>query len=616
MSTPKSGAEESGPPSLTHRFRALIVGVIIARGIAGLCATPLFEGWDEYQHVGYIVHLLENGTRPVVNQTEVPLSLIRALREFPQPEAGRLQISDDFRSPSYEGYWRGVPAPGATAPRVETTPADASSGGSGTRLYQAQHSWWYYAMVGPVFQALGGVDNLRLSVGGLRLVNLGFTAAAVWVALGVVASRVRNRRTAGWIAMAIGVQPLFLINGIRVASDAPGAFLAILAASQMMTLAIDDRRLIRRSSALGPLMGAAVLMKAANLALLLPLGVCWMIATLRLRPPVWKAAASAFAVALGAAATVGPELSHNLATYGVASSMQEAIQNHNDGRGARELLAALRDFPIVSYFHQLFVSGLFISSGWSFVGFPLRFARLHAQGVHLAMLGWCFPVVMLVARRLASPGRVGDERRSVERGWGGRTPTFDSVWTPVVCCLICASYGAALLYHSLQSQLAWGASSTGPWYAAPAIPWFLVVVVAGASLWPRLVATPIVAAILFSCLATEQGMIWNHMLPLFSGGAVGFEAMARVTSLQPWYLTTTSFILAEASAVVLLAAAILSIAMGPTKPPSRPTTPAPKTLVERRPRLLGGRASTPISLMTTSPAGSNGPSRNEPARRA
>jgi len=59
-------------------------------------------------------------------------------------------------------------------------------------------------LVSPLFQSLGGLDDLRSSVTGLRLLNLAFIAGAVWIALGVVSRRVRSRRTAGWIALMIG----------------------------------------------------------------------------------------------------------------------------------------------------------------------------------------------------------------------------------------------------------------------------------------------------------------------------------------------------------------------------------------------------------------------------
>ena len=560
MTTPAPESSGNAPLSLNRRFRALIVGLIVARGVLDLCVMPLFEGWDEYQHVAYVAHYLETGERAVFMQTRVPLSLLTAQREFPHSEVGRAQIAEFGRPEGYESYWRqrsGEGSPGSEPFTAEALPRDP-----GVWLYQAQHSWLYYAMVAPVFQALGGVDDLRRSVAGLRLVNLAFTAAAVWVALGVVASRVRNRRTAGWIALALGLQPLLLMNGVRVSSDAPGVFLATVVVSQMMALAIDDRRLVRRSCWLGLLSGAAILMKATNLALLPVMGVCWLVAVVRRRPSISSAAASALAIGLGVAMIVGPETRFNLATYGIPTSMSESIWNHDEGRGLGAMLETLGGFKLFSFFHNLFGKGLLIAGGWSFVkGFP-EITDLYAYSVHLALFGWALLLAPLGVRKLAARFRADEPRRSDGLELGGRARLFDSGWTPVICFLICAFYAAGLAYHALQCLLARGTVMTGPWYAAPIIPWFLVLIVAGASYWPRFVAPVLVAVILSTCVAAEQSMLWIKMLPVYSGGASGLEALRRITSLQPWYLTTYSCALAGLAGALLLATAVLSIAQG------------------------------------------------------
>lgn len=559
MTTPVPESNGSAPLSLSRRFRALIVGLIVARGVLELCVMPLFEGWDEYQHVAYVVHYLETGERAVFMQSQVPFSLLTAQREFPQSEVGRAQIPGEYQPEGYGAYWRG--RAGGDLQRIE--PAAESLGDPPkVWLYQAQHSWLYYAMVAPVFQALGGVEDLKRSVGGLRLVNLAFTAAAVWVALGVVASRVRNRRTAGWIALAIGLQPLLLMNGVRVSSDAPGVFLATLVVAQMMTLAIDDRRLVRRSCVLGLLSGTAIMMKATNFALLPVAGVCWLVALARLRPSIRVVVASALAVGLSVAAIVGPETRFNFATYGIATSMSESIWNHEAGRGLREMLQTLGGFSLFSFFHNIFGKGLLIAGGWSFIqGFP-EITDLYSYSVHLALFGWAILLASFGARRLASRRRSGEAGESDGLELGGRARVFDSGWTPVVCFLICAFYAAGLSFHALQCLLARGTVMTGPWYAAPIIPWFLVLVIAGASYWPRFVAPVVVAAMLVASVAAEQTMLWVKMLPVYSGGASGLEAFRRITSLQPWYLTTYSCALAGVAASVLLATAVLSIARG------------------------------------------------------
>src|SRR5262249_48861303 len=136
-------------------FRALLTGLVLCRGLVYLCIMPPFEGWDEFEHVGYIVHVAETGRPAILGQTQIPHSLLARLIAFPQPESvvalqlGRLGAVD------YKTYWTLTRPPTLRPGEME--------------LYQAQHSWWYYRLVAPLFSALGGVENLRVSVGGLRL---------------------------------------------------------------------------------------------------------------------------------------------------------------------------------------------------------------------------------------------------------------------------------------------------------------------------------------------------------------------------------------------------------------------------------------------------------------
>ena len=280
--------ESAGPPphpgsapSLSRRFRLLLVGLILARGVVELCVMPPFEGWDEYQHVGYVVHVLETGRRATLGETLVPARCGPRWRHSPSP--GRRSPRWARTRPRWATptYWarRGsglVRCPG----RVDPPPSTGAA--SPIKLYQAQHSWWYYRTVAPLFAAAGGVSDLRDSMAVLRLVNLLLTAAAAWIALGVIAHRVRSRRTAAWIGLVIAVHPLFLMNGVRVSSDAPGVLLATLTVA--VALGLDGRLSIRRSGAMGLLAGAAILAKATNWSLVPFLAGCWLFAATRARP--------------------------------------------------------------------------------------------------------------------------------------------------------------------------------------------------------------------------------------------------------------------------------------------------------------------------------------------
>src|SRR3954467_1241202 len=89
-----------------RRIRRLLVGLVVCRGLVLLCALPPFEGWDEYQHVGYVQHVGETGRAASLGETQVPASLVLAQAEFPQPKNALDQIGR-FGAVGHAEYWSG-----------------------------------------------------------------------------------------------------------------------------------------------------------------------------------------------------------------------------------------------------------------------------------------------------------------------------------------------------------------------------------------------------------------------------------------------------------------------------------------------------------------------------
>ena len=84
----------STPPGtrLGARFRLLLAGLVLCRGLVLLCVIPPFEGWDEYQHLGHVMHYTETAEPAVLGATQVPPTLIPAVVEFPQSKNALEQI--------------------------------------------------------------------------------------------------------------------------------------------------------------------------------------------------------------------------------------------------------------------------------------------------------------------------------------------------------------------------------------------------------------------------------------------------------------------------------------------------------------------------------------------
>ncbi|MFO0954137.1 MAG: hypothetical protein U0835_23875 [Isosphaeraceae bacterium] len=521
---------------------ALVVSLVLTRGIVYLCVMPPFEGWDEYQHVAYIQHLVETGRPAVLGETSVPRALLEAAVELPHPEgaaAGQLKATGAL---GHAAFWQrreaGKPSP--------TSRPDAPAVG----LYEAQHASFYYRLAAPLFSAFGGANDLRASVGALRLANVALVAAAVGVVLAALRRVMTHERDALWIGAAVAAQPLFLINGVRVANDALGVLLAAVAVSAgLRWLAEEPREELagRRAFVLGLAAGLAALAKATNLALLPFLAFVWLALAAGRRLSPRSLAVSGVLLAAGfLAATLG-EFRFNLEHYGRLTPMQELVVNGRNGRTWGDLARATAALNWPGLVRRLWLRDSFFAGGWSTLRTHPQITILYGRAVTLGLVGWAWAAGLNAWRP--------------RRGFEPNTPTFATRLVPLGCLVVAGSYTLALGYHRVQSTLAWGEASTGPWYASPALPWFLTLASAGGLCWfgsPRLArfrgALP--AVIAAAGLAADPVAIWGMMLPAYSGGSSGWEALQRIAWCQPAALGTTTLLLAwlaEAALLVSLA---------------------------------------------------------------
>ena len=89
----------------------------------------------------------------------------------------------------------------------------------------------------------------------------------------------------------------------------------------------------------------------------------------------------------------------------------------------------------------------------------------------------------------------------------------------------------ALGWHHTQSIAAWGVSTTCAWYAAMALPCFLILFSEGASHWPQRIGFILTIALIlvygYSDIIGILTMI-NH----YSGGQAGYEAISRIVMIN------------------------------------------------------------------------------------
>src|SRR5688572_12260380 len=169
-----NGRDDATDPRERRRRRAwwLVAGLLIAAFLARaplyLSVFPPFEGWDEYQHLAYIVHLDQTGAIPVVGpDTRVPSALRPLVVALPHSRWGGEQVKEWGGLP-YAEFWNAPPRPAGPDPGPSAS----------ARLYQAQHPPLAYVLALPVWRALKTAHPLE-AIYAIRAMNLLLVAAAL-----------------------------------------------------------------------------------------------------------------------------------------------------------------------------------------------------------------------------------------------------------------------------------------------------------------------------------------------------------------------------------------------------------------------------------------------------
>ena len=269
----------------------------------------------------------------------------------------------------------------------------------------------------------------------------------------------------------------------------------------------------RRSILLALLLPMAVLAKSTNLTLLPVAAAALLIGVWRREiRPLQALGATLFVLGLGGAMTWS-YFSSNLHNFGTLTTMQEAIMNHEANRPLIEVLTAM---PIRLWQRTTTAmwatEGLW-TGGWSF----LRTPKI-CMGFYEVIL--VLSAALFLARSLDSPWEGSPSDRSFAIADDGVAVSLRRVRPDV---------SRRRVLHAWSGKIA-----TNPWYAAPAIPWWLIVLCAGASTvrkrWAQLAllwAMPIL------CFGVELYGLLAKMIPFYSATSLGEEALSRLATLHP-----------------------------------------------------------------------------------
>ncbi len=517
-----------------RRFCILLVLIFLARAGLVLSVLPPFEGWDEYQHLSYVVQLLETAEdAPSSDEGLVPRSLYPALLRYPHSTLGAEQL-ESLGVLDYERFRRGDAPPSLRADAADVV------------LYQRQHPTLYYRLAAPVYDLLSRgssrPEDVLRGLTGLRVLNALLGAAALAVALAALGRLMRETPVRHLVGLLITLQPLFLLNCCRVANDALAVLLGTVAVAGALLLLW---RAWPWAIGVGLVIGLGVLAKA-NILALAPFVALLLLAWAIMGRITWRAAAIRGLLCLGAfVAVTGFHFHHHLTTRGVLTPMQEAVANRAAGRTFTDAAAAAREIDWFSGFLQRQLRHTLWVGGWSMLRPPALLNGIHQAAAYHALAGVLF---------------VWPSARRRER------MLFDDAGTTAGLILLPLCVMAGLAYHAIHTQMAYGSVLTNSWYAAVASPWTLALCVQSLSFLPGRRAATVFAMLTTAVfLACEAYGTLVLMPRAYVGEGWGATAAARLAELHPAWLGP--WLTLPAQAVVLL---LVVLAVGVWRSPPGP----------------------------------------------
>ena len=471
--------------TLPIRKAMLLFGIVNAALFSAL--LPLWEGFDEAFHYGYVESLWQSRRLPVLGATRVPYDVAASLRLAPVSYIVKRAIPE---ATSYD-VWFALPVGERERRRreLERLPPEArtSSGAD----YEAHQPPLAYALLAPVDWLLAGLPLtvrvlvLRLICGVGSVVLLFFGAAALCRALGV------PEPFATIALYGIFCSEMFYATAAHVANDwlALGASAFFLAALARFVRTPGRRPALEASAWLA----AGLLTKAYFLLFaLLAVGVAAML--------LWRRRAQVVTLLPGAALVMllaGPWYARNVALYGNVSGTQEAY----DGIGIRQALAAAPRIDWLATGGYLARASLWTGNNW-FNSYSRTTMDVALGLLALGMAGWA-----------------GHRRVVQSAEWAVfAAVALFSAGVAYACCTVVADRGGAVA----------GAS---PWYTQVLLAPVMALVSLGLARWKRF------GRLLAGALVTLWAWIllgaWTlKLFPMYSGGPT-FAMRAR--DVWNWY---------------------------------------------------------------------------------
>src|SRR5688572_11769246 len=331
---------------------ASLIAAFLARAPLYLSVLPPFEGWDEHQHLAYVVHLEQTGTIPVLDDAVVPRSLRPLFLSAPHSLSGAEQLQE-WGASSYARYW--------TTPR----PADADRDASFSfRLYQAQQPPLAYALAAPVWRALKTTEPLE-AIYAIRAINVLLVALSLLLFAGALTPLVPAFGPRVAVLALVCLHPLFFQNLARVANDAVAVATGVAGIS--LLILADSRTLLSRGLLAAACIAASVWSKQTSLTLIPVLLMGVPVIGWAHRVPAGRLWRATVLTAVAFFLLVAPLWWWTYQQYGLIVTTQDSVELAARGSVLSSLAASFVSLDWLQVVKTLFVPGMPWAGGWSYL---------------------------------------------------------------------------------------------------------------------------------------------------------------------------------------------------------------------------------------------------------
>jgi hypothetical protein len=493
-----------------------LVLLIIARGVFVLCVLPPFEGWDEYEHIAYIVYIKEQREIPRFGQSTVPESMSEMLRRYPHAQYDSEQTGA-WGAKTYNDFW-------------VSEHNDVVKNLPPISLYEGQQMPLYYLLALPFWTLFSSISTLA-GIYALRLINVLLLAATVFIFLKTLETCIAKVKHRLVIGLLVASAPMYLINAARVSCDS----LAILFGSLTLYFTIAAlRKSPARSLAFASSFLALGILSKATMCMMVPVVVTGIVMCgyqRRLSSPVKTLAACALIVLV----LLCPYYYYHYRAAGGFYRMTDFITAHVQGKSSLWIWSQALDVGWTTRLREWLFCRELWCSGWSFIFLPMWLRVIYRFSMY-AFWGLAVGV-------------------GLKRGWGKRLPTSHLEYLfsenkdlTVFACLV-LSVVAGLAGFATLSLANWGIVAVIPSYFMIAFPAWTVFVYQAALFLGKRAAFWCVHILLGFHLGSELLGTLYLMPTRFTATSWSGQTWTRLIQLHPifpspWFIVPTLILIA------------------------------------------------------------------------